>query len=425
MKLLDIALKDIKRSFRSTFFLVFGFGVPLLATTLFYFAFGGIGSDGGADLAATKVQVVNQDQPGDAFGGFSAGQMLLDLLQSEEMGALVEVTEAADPAAARTAVDRQAAGVALIIPDGFTAAMAGQQEPSAIELYHDPTLTLGPSIVRGIISQFVDGFAGSQIARTVVREQLAAQGLEVNEATLTQISLRYGEWARALGETQEEGTNLLVDKRAPAGVDEEAGIQKRVLGMIMAGMMVFYAFFTGGASAMTILQEEEEGTLPRLFTTPTPKSTILAGKFVATFLNIAIQIVVLVVVSSLVFRIDWGNPLPIALATGGTVVVAASFGILVTSLLKNTKQTGFVYGGVYTILGMIGMIGVFTGNLSATLSGYTTASLFVPQGWGVFTWTVLLAGGGLGDILLPVGVMAVIGIACFAIGALNFRRRFD
>ena len=43
---------------------------------------------------------------------------------------------------------------------------------------------------------------------------------------------------------------------------------------IMAGMLVFYAFFTGVASAGSILQEEESGTLPRLFTTPTPQSTV-------------------------------------------------------------------------------------------------------------------------------------------------------
>ena len=39
----------------------------------------------------------------------------------------------------------------------------------------------------------------------------------------------------------------------------------------MGGMMIFYAFFTGASTGQTILQEEEEGTLPRLFTTPTPQ----------------------------------------------------------------------------------------------------------------------------------------------------------
>jgi len=40
MKAIDIALKDLTRSFRSAFALVFMFGVPLLMTGMFYFMFG-------------------------------------------------------------------------------------------------------------------------------------------------------------------------------------------------------------------------------------------------------------------------------------------------------------------------------------------------------------------------------------------------
>ena len=40
MKVLDIALKDLLRSFRSAFALVMMFVAPLLITGLIYFAFG-------------------------------------------------------------------------------------------------------------------------------------------------------------------------------------------------------------------------------------------------------------------------------------------------------------------------------------------------------------------------------------------------
>ena len=42
MKVFDIALKDLTRSFRSTFAVVFMLGVPLLVTGMFYFMFGNI-----------------------------------------------------------------------------------------------------------------------------------------------------------------------------------------------------------------------------------------------------------------------------------------------------------------------------------------------------------------------------------------------
>ncbi len=119
---------------------------------IFYFAFGGLGDEGGFDLAVTKVVVVNQDQPVAQAGDFSDGQKLAAFLKSDYLKSILDVTEAADAAAARDAVDRQEAGVAVIIPAGLTAAGENPGERAAVELYQDPTLTLGPGIVKGIVS---------------------------------------------------------------------------------------------------------------------------------------------------------------------------------------------------------------------------------------------------------------------------------
>ena len=54
-------------------------------------------------------------------------------------------------------------------------------------------------------------------------------------------------------------------------------------------MMVFFMFFGASNVARTILDEERAGTLPRLFTTPTPRRTILGGKFVSVLLTVAVQ----------------------------------------------------------------------------------------------------------------------------------------
>ena len=49
-------------------------------------------------------------------------------------------------------------------------------------------------------------------------------------------------------------------------------------------------------------KEDEEKTLPRIFTTPTPRSVILAGRFVAIFLMVIVQAIVLIFIATLVFR---------------------------------------------------------------------------------------------------------------------------
>ncbi len=45
MKILAVALNDLRRSFRSAIALVFMFGVPLLVTGMFYLMFGGLGGN--------------------------------------------------------------------------------------------------------------------------------------------------------------------------------------------------------------------------------------------------------------------------------------------------------------------------------------------------------------------------------------------
>jgi ABC-2 type transport system permease protein len=434
MKVLDIARKDLLRSFRSAFALVFMFVIPLLTVGLFYFAFGGLGSgDEGFELATTQVQVVNLDAPDPQFGDFSAGQTLIDLLQSEELASLLAVTEVQDAASARAAVDNQEAGVAVIIPADFTAAVFNPDGSTAVELYQDPTLTIGAGIVKDILNQFVDGFAATKIATGVSAEQLTEHGVTVDAAIIQDIVTQYVDWTQQMGESQrgsesERATSPMFEVQSTTDDEDTANhLTQQILSLTMAGMMIFYAFFTGANSSESILREEEAGTLPRLFTTPTPQSTILGGKFIAVFVTLLVQVVVLVSIAALVFKVEWGAPLPLALVTVGLVVLASSFGIFLTSLLKNTKQTGIIFGGLMTVTGMVGISSTFTASVPGAAEAtkvVDTLSLFVPQGWAMRGWRLVMDGGGVVEVLPTVAVMLALGIAFFVLGVLRFRKRF-
>ena len=156
-----------------------------------------------------------------------------------------------------------------------------------------------------------------------------------------------------------------------------------IVGPIMAGMMIFYAFYTGMTTAETILREDEEGTLPRLFTTPTSRTAILAGKFLAVGMTVFVQVVVLIIAARLIFQVEWGNPLYVTLIALGTVLAASAFGVFANSLIKSTKQGGAIYGGVLTVTGMLGMIKIFTLGVPNRSPMLEIVSLLVPQGWAV------------------------------------------
>jgi len=425
MKLLDIGLKDLVRSIRSAFFWMFGFGIPLLMVLIFYFAFGGLSSsDEGVSLPTTPVAVVNLDRPVPEFDDVSAGRMLADLLSMDGFDQLLDVTSYDRAKDARQAVDRQEAAVAVIIPPDFTATVFGSSGQTALELYQDPTLTIGPGVVEGIINQFLNAFVGSKIAVDVATEALSARGLAIEPGQLEAIADQYAEWASSTGGDLQPSQTPHLEVRLPAEQAAEGDPLADILGAIMAGMMVFYAFFTGAASSMTILQEAEGGTLSRMFTTPTRRSTILGGKFVTVFLTVIFQVVVLIAVSALIFGIQWGDPVPLAVAATSLVLLAASFGIFITSLLQGTQQTGIVYGGVMTVMGMIGMSQVFMMGAGTPPPAMEILPLVVPQGWAVRALDLVMGGGGLGNLLLPVAVMGGLSVILFFVGVFQFRKRF-
>jgi len=428
MKVVDVALKDLLRFSRSAFLLVFALVLPLATLTIFYFAFGGTGDGGGFEMPTTEVIVVNQDRAVAGAEGLPAGQMLVEFMQHESLAVLVAVREMDDPDRARQAVDEQSAAVAVIIPPNLSAALVDPDGRAVVTIYQDPTLTLGPSIVKGIVGQFVDGFAGSKIATAVARAQHNRHGVTVSDAATLEVAMAYASWAEEQGASLAGNSDALLDVQSVADeLEARASGTTRTITVIMAGMLVYYAFFTSASAAQSLLKEEEENTLPRLFTTPTPHSTVLSGKFLAIFVTVVLQVIVLVWTSVLIFGLAWGQFVPVALAGLGQVALAASFGIFVTSLLRDTKQAGFVYGVVMNVLGWVGISRMFVGTVPGTqrIEGIANLlSLIAPQGWTMWAWEAALNGRGVGRVAAIVSAVLVMSAVFLAIGTLRFKRRF-
>jgi ABC-2 type transport system permease protein len=450
MKTIDIAIKDITQSFRSAFALAFMFGVPILMTGMFYLMFGGGGSDEGFNLSATKVQVANLDQGNpmlaqglaqnappagrpeqmaqagiDFSGADSMGDILTMMLRAGFFSDLVELTEAPDAASARAAVDNRQAGVAIIIPEHFTDALIEPDQTAAIELYQDPTLTLGPGIVKTIISQFVDNAAATKIGLAVTLKQLASAGIPIDGALQQEVAAQFlSAYNGNNSGNQLMGPDALIDAQAPASEQKAANQFMTIISNIMGGMMIFYAFFTGASMAQTILTEEEKGTLPRLFTTPTAQSEILGGKFLAAVLTILIQMIVLALFGRWVFGIQWGAPLLLALVILATVITTSTFGLFLVSWLKNSRQAGVVFGGVLTITGMVGMVSVFTMGAPNAALFTDTLSLIVPQGWAIRSLQMTMSGRSLVSLLPTFGGMLAMSAAFFVVAVVRFRKRF-
>ncbi len=423
MTILTIAFKDLIRSFRSAFAVGMMIIAPLVLVGLIYFSIGS-GSDSTSGLPAINVGVVNADTvSANTPLEHPLGNDIRSIFFDESVASWITAFDYADEASARTALDAQEIGVAVIIPPAFSDNFFAGDDAAQILIVSDPTLTFAPQITEDMIQATLDGVAGAGISVQTLIERQTANGIAPDPDQIKQVANAYGDWfiefQRKLFHDPDNAALVMV---APsAGTETEDPLQK-MLGLMTAGQMTFFAFFTGAYSMMSILRENEEGTLARMFTMPIQRTSILAGKFLAVFLSVLVQGIVLVIAAHYAFGVNWGAPLPVLVALLGQVIAATGLGIFLISFVRTTQQAGPILGGGLTALGMLG--GLFTANIASMPEAFTMIANFTPQGWVIKSWKLVLAGSPLAELWLPFIVILLASVLMFAFGARNFGKRF-
>jgi ABC-2 type transport system permease protein len=274
-----------------------------------------------------------------------------------------------------------------------------------------------------MVTSFLDGITGGGVAVQVLMERQSATGFVSDGSGISALIDRYAAWytdfQRALFHDPDQA-GLLVSAPSTEGTSGSSLV--KIFSLVMAGQMIFFAFYTGAYAMMSILTEQEQGTLPRLFTTPVHRTTILAGKFLAVLIAVLVQGIVLLIAGRLAFHAYWGQPVSMLLALLGQVIGATGLGVLLISLVKTSKQAGPVLGGGLSAIAMLS--GLFTVAVPNQPEFFNIISLFTPQGWVLRAWKLAINGNSAVELILPLAVIAAMGLVMFFIGAALFRRRF-
>ena len=421
MRTFHLILKDLAHSLRSPFVLAFMLVLPVLQAWVPYLAFQGLTNS--LEIQSTHLQIVNLDQPVAQYPDFLAGDLLIETFRNEALKDLLVVDEAQDEAAARLAVEDRQVDVVLIIPADFTASLFDPNAHAQIVLYQDPALSMGPGIVREVVTNFTDGFTGSLMAVDVAAVQLAAAGRPFSESARLMVMQRYGDWALTVGDSLSRGVHPTIVYTASPTTAESESVMEAMIGPLVLGMLVFFAFFVGAISAQSFIREAEQGTLARLYRTPTSRISILLGKSGAVMGVLSLQALLLLGIGWLVFGIEWGLPLAVLANALGLVIAASGFSVLLISFLRSTQQAFLVMGGVVILTGMSG--GTMTTTFVNLPLAYRTLNLFTLQGWVMRGFEATMRGGSAAEIYLPAVVAAVTGSICLVVGLYKLNRRFS
>jgi ABC-2 type transport system permease protein len=186
-----------------------------------------------------------------------------------------------------------------------------------------------------------------------------------------------------------------------------------------AGQMLTWVFIPLiGLSAM-FAYERQKGTLRRLLTTPTRKTTYLLGTILGQVLTALLQLTILILFSSLVMKVHWGYLPALALVLVAFTLCASALGTMVGTMVKSEGQAN----GLSIMIGMVmAMMGGCWYPIELFPQAVRTAAKVLPTTWAMQgTLDVALRGQPISGITLEVLVLLGFALIFYIIGVLRFK----
>jgi len=186
-----------------------------------------------------------------------------------------------------------------------------------------------------------------------------------------------------------------------------------------AGQLITWVFIPLIGISALFAYERQQGTLRRLFTTPTERATYLLGTLGGQVAVALAQMTLLVLFGVFVMRLNWGQaPAALALMLIASALAAAALGTALGTVVKSEGQAN----GLSIMLGMV--MALFGGcwyPIELFPEAVRTAVSVIPTKWAMQgLLDIVLRGQEVGGVLLEAGVLAGFAVVFFAIGVWRF-----
>jgi ABC-2 type transport system permease protein len=399
-KLAAIIRKDTILRFEGRSELLFFLILPIVFT---YIIGGGMSTGGPGDDPRVVVPVVNED------GGQRADAFLTALAGSDAIR-----PEAHTRAEAEDLLYGNDVAALLIIPAGFSDALtaegllAGNQAEVILRSAPNNNVALA-------VEQEVNRAVGA-VARPLL---VARDGVQAVESVrpFAGDAARAGFFENALA-AAESALSEAPARVAFSVLSGGAAYDQRA--QASAGQLVTWVFIPLlGASGLFVM-ERALGTLRRLLTTPTRKSSFLLGSISGQFIVALAQMIILVLFGIYVMHVPWGRD-PTAL-----LVILVAFGLAGVALgttLGTFVKTESQAGNLSIMLGMsMALLGGAWWPMELFPPALQQVVKVLPTTWAMSALTdITMRGQGLVDILPEAAVLLGFAAVFFVVGVWRFR----
>lgn len=381
---LVILAKDVRLRIRDRSGLVFAVVVPFALTFVFSLIV--------PDTEDLRFDAAVVDLDGSAVTQAFADQVVAGLVTQ----GVVDLRRPGGEADTRAAVAAGEVDVAWILPAGFGQAVT-TGAGATIEVLVSADRVLAGEVARGV----AEGYAARLERVTLTMATAVTAGADPADPVLGDIA----------EEVAQADPVVSVHERRAGERELDA------VSYLAAGMAVFFVFFTVQAGVTGMLEERQQGTLPRLLAAPVPTWAITVGKVLGAFVLGVVSMTVLAVASSLLLGAHWGHPVGVAILVLAAVVAALGVMAVVASFARTAEQAGNLQSIVALVLGMFG--GVFFPVGRGVLAELSVVS---PHAWFLRGVGDLVTSGDIGVVLGPAAAIAAFGVVGLVIGGARLHR---
>lgn len=401
MRVIDLALNDLRQLVRDWKTFIFLLVMPVVFTFLFGFAFGG------NSTADPRLSLAVWDADNSPLS-----QRLVAALQASDVVRIDESTVEMDELPQYVADEHVSA--AVIIPAGFAAALTtGEAVPVQIIAAGQAGYT-AQSEVQEVVSRLASARQAADFSASIAREQG-----QVDETS----AVAYHD--AALAKATSAWNNPPVDLRvtavsALAEQAAESNANTSVFAHSSPGMMAQFAIAGLMGAAGILVVEKKTGSLRRLLTTNMSRGQILLGHFLAMFIMILLQLSVLILFGQLVLDLPYlSQPLATILVTLATAIFCAALGLLIGTISK-TEEQAIVFSLVPMFL--LAALGGAWVPLEVTPDLFQQVARLTPLAWVIDSYKdILVRGQGVAAVTTAVLVLLVYAVVAAGIAAWRFR----
>jgi len=386
---LRIARKDITLRVRDRSAFIWGIVAPLGLAMVFSLLLGGV--TGGESIDVTYA--VADEDGGDIAAGF------VGVLQQLDAEGTFSIELADDASSAETRVTAGQVDAAIVIPAGFTEAVSGGAT-ATIEVIGSVDSPIGSQVATAVAEQFVGEVNGITVS---VATHVATN--PDDETDIDEVASR----ART--------TPSPLALKAVSATSKELSSET----FYAAAMAVFFLFFTVQFGVIGLIEEKEQGTMPRLLAAPIRPSSILLGKVITAFVLGVLSMTVLILTTTWLpfMEAEWGDWLGVAVLVVTGVLAAMGVMMLVAAFARTAETASSIQAIIAFVLGMLG--GAF---FPVTQAGglLAKASLLTPHAWFLRGLSDLSGGGSTADILPEAAYILLFAIVTAGLAAFRLRK---